>query len=119
WGEGVGADMDYARQPVILKSGNYIMLAVHEDIDEVRAEFERLTKAEYSLPASGPAGHPRGFCGSTDVFCGKNPAVWAVLNRKHPTKASLVQREVGPKDPEGLWGVFCCVRCLWMVRDHC
>ena len=46
WGEGVGADMDYARQPVILKSGNYIMLAVHEDIDEVRAEFERLTKAE-------------------------------------------------------------------------
>lgn len=46
WGESVGADMDYARQPVILKSGNYIMLAVHEDIDEVRAEFERLTKAE-------------------------------------------------------------------------
>ena len=46
WGEGVGADMEYARQPVILKSGSYIMLAVHEDIDEVRAEFERLTKAE-------------------------------------------------------------------------
>lgn len=46
WGEGTGADMAYARQPVILKSGNYIMLAVHENVDEVRAEFERLTKAE-------------------------------------------------------------------------
>ena len=42
WAETTDSSYDYAREPVILKSGNYIMLAVHEDVENIRTEFERL-----------------------------------------------------------------------------
>lgn len=42
WAEHTEDDYEYARQPVIYKSGNYIMLAVYDDTDDLRAEFERL-----------------------------------------------------------------------------
>ena len=43
WAETELVGMDYAREPYIIKSGNYIMLAVHDsDPEELRAEFERL-----------------------------------------------------------------------------
>ena len=42
WADGSNDSMAYARDPVIYKSGNYIMLAVYEDPDTLRTEFERL-----------------------------------------------------------------------------
>ena len=44
WKDNTDESMAYAKEPVILKNGNYIMLAVHADMDEAKAEFERLTK---------------------------------------------------------------------------
>ena len=45
WAETELVGMDYAREPYIIKSGNYIMLTVHEsDPEALRAEFERLVK---------------------------------------------------------------------------
>ena len=42
WAETELVGMDYAREPYIIKSGNYIMLAVHENTEDIRTEFERL-----------------------------------------------------------------------------
>ena len=44
WKDNTDESMAYAKEPVILKNGNYIMLAVHADMDEAKAEFDRLTK---------------------------------------------------------------------------
>lgn len=42
WADGTDEAMAYAKAPVIYKNGNYIMLAVYEDADTLRTEFERL-----------------------------------------------------------------------------
>lgn len=42
WAETTAEGYDYAKSPVIYKSGNYIMLAVHENTEDIRTEFERL-----------------------------------------------------------------------------
>ena len=42
WADGTDEAMAYAKEPVIYKNGNYIMLAVYEDADTLRTEFERL-----------------------------------------------------------------------------
>lgn len=42
WAENTDSGYDYAREPVIYKSGNYIMLAVYEDAETLRTEFERM-----------------------------------------------------------------------------
>lgn len=42
WNAASADGFDYAKEPVIYKSGNYIMLAVYEDVTDIRPEFERL-----------------------------------------------------------------------------
>lgn len=42
WSTASADGFDYAKEPVIYKSGNYIMLAVYDDVTEIRPEFERL-----------------------------------------------------------------------------
>ena len=42
WAEDANDAMAYAKEPVIYKNGNYIMLAVYENPDMIRTEFERL-----------------------------------------------------------------------------
>jgi ferredoxin len=42
WNAASTDGFDYAKEPVIYKSGNYIMLAVYEDVTDIRPEFERL-----------------------------------------------------------------------------
>ena len=44
WKDSTDESLAYAREPVIIKSGNYTMLAVHSDLEQARAEFEKLTK---------------------------------------------------------------------------
>lgn len=44
WKTTTDESMAYAKEPVIIKSGNYIMLAVHSDLENAKAEFEKLTK---------------------------------------------------------------------------
>ncbi|MEA4920561.1 MAG: DUF4358 domain-containing protein [Clostridiaceae bacterium] len=44
WKASTDESMAYAKEPVIIKSGNYIMLAVHSDLTNAKAEFEKLTK---------------------------------------------------------------------------
>lgn len=44
WKDSTDEKMGYAKEPVIIKNGNYIMLAVHEDLTNARTEFEKLTK---------------------------------------------------------------------------
>lgn len=44
WKSSTDQALAYAKEPVIIKSGNYIMLAVHSDLQNAKAEFEKLTK---------------------------------------------------------------------------
>lgn len=46
WKDNTDEKMGYAKEPVIIKNGNYIMLAVHENLDKARTEFEKLTKTK-------------------------------------------------------------------------
>lgn len=46
WKDSTDEKLSYAKEPVIIKNGNYIMLAVHENLDKARTEFEKLTKTK-------------------------------------------------------------------------
>lgn len=44
WKDSTDAALAYAKEPVILKNGDYIILAVHDKAGQLKTAFEKLTK---------------------------------------------------------------------------